>query len=276
MKAIKNLLSFFIPLAVMLLSFVIYLLSNNLVANFKQNILNDYSILIVANTPLEKDKYKDLAGIDVGKIEVLQRDKIVENLKSSLSDNSLDMLKRKLPYFYNIYLEVFPTTDELIEIKKILESDKNIKKVEVFTKNHNQVFELFVLIENISAILFLLILVFAIIIISKQVKIWFYEHHEKIVIMKLHGASTIYSASPIINYALIGALLAFIASAFSMIFISDNLNLFIPYNIKDLNIDVSMEFELVKLFFLSFFISIATIFGVLFNYSFKQWKKHYW
>lgn len=270
MKAIKNLLSFFIPLAVMLLSFVIYLLSNNLVANFKQNILNDYSILIVANTPLEKDKYKDLAGIDVGKIEVLQRDKIVENLKSSLSDNSLDMLKRKLPYFYNIYLEVFPTTDELIEIKKILESDKNIKKVEVFTKNHNQVFELFVLIENISAILFLLILVFAIIIISKQVKIWFYEHHEKIVIMKLHGASTIYSASPIINYALIGALLAFIASAFSMIFISDNLNLFIPYNIKDLNIDVSMEFELVKLFFLSFFISIATIFGVLFNYSFKQ------
>ena len=140
MKFLKNLFAFLIPLLSMLITFSIFLLINNVVENYKSKISRDYSIVIVTNTPLEKDSISELAGIKVEKIQVLPNDKIITSIKSSLSDNSIELLKEKLPNFYQIYLEIFPTSSELEEIKETLLQNKNIRKVEVFYKNHNQTY----------------------------------------------------------------------------------------------------------------------------------------
>ena len=50
-----------------------------------------------------------------------------------------------------------------------------VKKVEIFSKNHNQIYLLLLIIQKIIAIVFVVILLYAVIIISKQIKIWFYE-----------------------------------------------------------------------------------------------------
>ena len=126
MKFLKNLFAFLIPLLSMLITFSIFLLINNVVENYKSKISRDYSIVIVTNTPLEKDSISELAGIKVEKIQVLPNDKIITSIKSSLSDNSIELLKEKLPNFYQIYLEIFPTSSELEEIKETLLQNKNI------------------------------------------------------------------------------------------------------------------------------------------------------
>ena len=71
MKSLKNLFAFLIPLIAMLLTFSIYLLITNVVDNYKKKISNDYSIVIITNTPLLKDNIDKLAGIKVSKIKCL-------------------------------------------------------------------------------------------------------------------------------------------------------------------------------------------------------------
>ena len=78
MKFLKNIFAFLIPLLSMLITFSIFLLIDNVVNNYKSKISRDYSIIIVANTPLEKDSISELAGIKVEKIQTLPNDKITE------------------------------------------------------------------------------------------------------------------------------------------------------------------------------------------------------
>ena len=52
MKFLKNVFAFLIPLLSMLITFSMFLLINNVVDNYKSKISRDYSIIIVANTPL--------------------------------------------------------------------------------------------------------------------------------------------------------------------------------------------------------------------------------
>ena len=145
-----------------------------------------------------KKKYhylEQLAGIKVEKIQNLPNDKIISSIQSTLSDTSIELLKQRLPNFYQIYLEIFPTSSELEDIKQTLLQNKNVKKVEVFYKNHNQIYLLLLLLNSVSFILFFIITIFAIIIIAKQIKLWFHEYSVKISILRLHGASILYSAS---------------------------------------------------------------------------------
>ena len=69
MKFLKNLFAFLIPLLSMLITFSIFLLIDNVVDNYKSKISRDYSIIIVTNTPLEKDAIKELGGIKVERIQ---------------------------------------------------------------------------------------------------------------------------------------------------------------------------------------------------------------
>lgn len=268
MKFLKNTFAFLIPLLSMLITFSIFLLIDNVVENYKTKISRDYSIVIVTTTPMEKENISELAGIKVEKIQSLPNDKIISNIQSNLSENSIELLKQKLPNFYQIYLEIFPTSSELEEIKKTLLQNKNIKKVEVFYKNHNQIYLLLLLLNSVSFILFFIITLFSIIIIAKQIKLWFHEHHLKISILKLHGASILYSASSILVNALISSFLAFIISGIFLYYVSHNMSVLFPLELHDIiDIDINLGIELMKIFLLSFAISIFTIFGVLLKYK---------
>ncbi len=268
MKFLKNTFSFIVPLTAMLLSFIIYMFASNILQNYKETIANDYSIVVITNTPLIKENLAKLANIRVHKIITLERNNIIKNIKSNLSKSSINLLKRKLPHFYKIKLEVFPTTSELQTIKNILYTNKNVRKVEIFSKNHNNIYLLLLLLSQISFVLFTIITIFAIIIISKQIRIWFFEHHEKIKILKLHGASILYSASTILNYAIFSSLISFLIVAGIFMYLINDISMLLPNDLGNIIIlSLTLESSLMKIFLLSFGISIITILGVLFKYK---------
>ncbi len=268
MKFLKNILAFLIPLCAMLLTFTLYLLINNVVENYKNKISRDYSIVIVTNNPLIKENIDELADIKVQRIQTLPKEKIIDDIKSNLSSTSIELLKKKLPYFYQIYLEVFPTTSELETIKETLLENKNVRSVEVFYKNHNQTYLLLVLLSSISFILFFIITIFAIIIIAKQIKLWFHEHSTRIAILRLHGASVLYSGSAVLNYAILSSFLAFLIVGILLYYISNNMGILFPIELHEIiDVEINLKYELFKLFILSFAISIFTILGVLLKYK---------
>lgn len=271
MKSLKNILAFVIPLTSMLITFVIYLFTHSVIDDYKDNISNDYSIVIVANTPIIKEDFDKLAGIEVSRINTLQKERIIKNIKNDLSKDSLMLLRSKLPFFYKIHLERFPTALELLKIQKQLKEDKNIKSVEIFSKNHNNIYLLLIIINQITFVLFTVILIFTIIILAKQVKIWFYENANQITILQLHGASILYSASKIIKHALLSAFIAFILASTLVLMMSINISLFIPSELQAiLNTQINVKDQIINLFSLSFGISIITIFGVLITYKIQN------
>ena len=268
MKSLKNHLAFVIPLLAMLITFAIYMFTTNVIKDYKKSISDDYSIVIITHTPIIKDNFNLIAGIDVVKITSLRKDKIISKLKNDLSNESIMLLKRKLPFFYKIHLVDFPTSSELAKIRKELKLNKNIKNIEIFSKNHNQVYLLLIIINKIVVTLFSLILIFTIIIISKQVKIWFYENATQITILQLHGASILYSASKIIKQAVFGSFLAFVLVSSFVFFISFNMNLFVPQELQGIiTSELNLQSLLLNLFLLSFGISFITVMSVLISYK---------
>jgi len=271
MRFLKNTFTFVVPLTAMLLSFIIYLFASNILENYKIKIANDYSIVIITNTPLIKEKIIKLDNIKVKKIITLDKKSVIDNIKSNLSKASIDLLKKKLPYFYKIKLEVFPTTSQLERIKNILYENKNITKVEIFSKNHNSIYLLLLLLNQISFILFSIILIFSIIIISKQIRIWFCEHHEKITILKLHGASILYSSTNILRYAILSSFVSFLIVSLVFVYLLSNIDLLLPYDLKNIVfLSLGANSALIKIFLLSFGISILSIIGVLLKYKLKH------
>lgn len=255
----------------MLITFSMYMFTEEVITNYKTKISDDYSIVVITNTPLVKDDINDLAGIDVKKIVTLDKTQIIDKVKDTLSENSLFLLKQRLPFFYTIHLETFPTSSELETIKKELSQIPNVKKIEIFSKDHNKIFSLLVLNQNIIIVFFVISLLFAIILFSKQIQIWFYEHQEKITIMQLHGASIIYSASMVIKHALIGALIAFFIVTGLLFFAFNNLSLIFPPELASIiDIDPTLDKEIALLFIMSMVISLTTIIGVLFKYKLKK------
>jgi cell division transport system permease protein len=66
--------------------------TQEIIANYKTKISDDYSIVVITNTPLIKDDINSLAGIAVKKIVTLDKEEIIHKVKDSLSENSIFLL----------------------------------------------------------------------------------------------------------------------------------------------------------------------------------------
>lgn len=267
MKYLKNLFSFVLPLLTVLFSFLIYIILNDVVANYENKISKDYSIVIVTHTPFDKESIGSVGGVDIESIETLDKDEIIKSFRNKLSPNSLDLLKKKLPFFYKIHLERYPTKSELELAIKELKTIKNIKRVESFQKDHTTIYSLLSMIQNIVIVIFFISLVFSFLIISKQIKIWFFEHAKRISIMQLHGASIIYSAKPMIKLALNSSFISLIIVSIALIIFTTNTGALIDKDLYEIiKIDFNIAFVIFKIAVLSFSISILAILGVLFKH----------
>lgn len=266
MKLLKSFASITFPLVVMLFMFSIYLIVTKVVDNYKQNITNDYAILAVTNTPLSS--IDNVAGINVKEIEPLSRESIIKNVQKNLSENSVDLLEKKLPYFYKIYLEEFPTSLTLEKIRKELSSISNVKKVETFSNDHNKLYSLLILVQNIIFILFGAVLLLSVLLLSKQIKIWFFEHNDRISIIQLHGGSLLYSSKPILKTILASAIFSSVLSSILLFVVISNIDIIIEPEIMSLIPSVlSMEMEIIQIFILAIVIPSITFFGLLVKYK---------
>lgn len=268
MKYLKSLFSFVLPLLTVLFSFSIYIVLNDVITNYEEKISKDYSIVIVSYTPFDKNSISSVGGVDIESIETLDKDEIIKSFKNKLSPNSLSLLKRKLPFFYKIHLERYPTKSELDLGIPQLQKMKNIKRIESFQKDHSTIYALLSMIQNIVIVIFFISLIFSFLIISKQIKIWFFEHAKRISIMQLHGASIVYSAKPMVKLAINSSFISIIVVTIFLILFVNNTGAFIDKDLFEIiKIDFNIPFVIFKIAILSFSISILAILGVLFKHK---------
>lgn len=256
----------------MLFTFSLYISINKIVSSYENSINNDYSIVIVSTSPIIKSKILDIKNINIKKITHLKREKILKNLNRDISTGTYKLLEKKLPYFYTISLKKFPTSSKLLEIKNRLKKISGIKRVETFSKNHDNVYSLLLLVKTIVSVLFLSILVFTFLIMVDNVKIWFYEHQERLSIIKLHGGSIFYASKPIIKIALFSSIFSSLLVIALVYFLKNNLALILDIEILNIIIHHLNDytiFEISLVFIISIILSFITVFGILIKHRLK-------
>jgi cell division transport system permease protein len=189
-------------------------------------------------------------------------------MQQKLSQSSIKLLKQKLPFFYKIYLDNYPTISELLLIKKDLKNMSNIKRVETFSSDHSKIYSLLILSEQIVSIVFIFIMLFAILILYKQISIWFFEHYKRILIINLHGGSILYSAMPIIQVAFVGSIIASALTVLLSFEIKNNLPLILSPEILNIIVDIdNLDVNYIQIVLMSFGISLISILGVLIKHK---------
>ncbi len=270
MKVISRYLSFVIPLSAMLLSYTMYLTLYKVVDNYKKSIVSDYAIVVVSHESIDEDAI-DKLDIGMRTFQELDKDKIIENLKDSLSDNSVELLNKELPNFYQLKLVDYPSTAMLVAITTKLKTISSIIEVEVFAKDHNQQYFMFLMLYDIINIFFFVIVLFSFLTLLKHIKIWFYENKNRIYIMQLHGASLFYCSKPIILTALFSAIYSSVIAIFIIYYILNNLSLFVSKELMKYNyIQVEFNSDYFSIFALSFFISTVTVLMVLIKQKYEK------
>jgi cell division transport system permease protein len=255
---------------VVLSTFALYSAIGNIVDEYKKTINNDYSILIISSIPVDQEKIKDVSNLDIQSVKVLKRDEIIIDLRTQLSKSSLKLLEKKLPFFYSIFLNEYPTTTQLKKFKIQLKQIKSIKKVETFATDHNKVYSLLILTQKIVQVILVFVFIFSFLILSKQIRIWKLEHTQKILIIQYHGGSILYAIAPMIKIAILSAIISSCIVIFGVMFLTSNLSMFLtPEILSILPKEDYISVNIPLIFILSFAISIFSIVAVLLKHKTK-------
>jgi cell division transport system permease protein len=264
--------SFFIPIYLVFFALLSYIAVYKIVQNYEKSINNDYSIIVISNLPILDKKEDIIKQFKLKDINILSNQKILPKLKEDLNDESIVLLKKQLPYFYTIKLNTYPTKEKLNILKHKLLTIKGVYKIETFSKNHDVVYTLMLLLKTILGFVLSLIFVFGVFIISNQVKIWYYEENEKLEIISLLGGNIFYGAKSLIKISIFASLLASMLAIGSFIFLIQNLDKIFINDIVTLiqrYYTAFSEVEFIVIILIALVMSLVTIFGVLIKSSKK-------
>lgn len=268
MKLLKTVFTFTLPLSVMLIIFSIYLVVNQVVHNYKTTLTDDYIIIVTADAPLTE--LNSVAGKQVKEATMINQDDIIKNVEDTLSESTIKILNKKLPLFYRISLSELPTKEELDLIREELKGLPNVQSIEMFLEDHKQTYSFLIMIQDMSFVLFTVVLAFSALLVIRQVRIWFFEHSRRIKIMELHGGSILYSSKPIVKVIIISSILSCIIT-FGVMYSSLNsvAMLVQPEILPFIPSLVNLQFDFIKIVLLSFAIPVVTFMGLLIKYKLK-------
>ncbi|MFC2073248.1 cell division protein FtsX [Campylobacterota bacterium] len=190
-----------------LLGIEFYLVFERTTNTYEKGLKEGYSMLVVTHKPMELSKFQTLND-HISTSEKIKREDIVSEVAKGVSKSSSEEILAALPYFYNLGLDEYLHTSGVEEIKKDLESDANIKKVEMFGSSYNSSYRLFSFIKFILKVFIIFMAVVSLFLIIKQMEIWKYAHKERMQVMEIFGAPLMLRSGVLFRVAFVDAVFA--------------------------------------------------------------------
>lgn len=207
MQSIKNHLSLVIALFSILFSIQIFIVVDRSLDAYKQNLVNNYSVIIVSQKRLSKDDVTALNAM-ISDIKELTPDNVVDRLNTGMDKKNIEYLKLTLPKFYKLSLEHYPSPSEIEKLTKNLLSNSSIVKVENFSHTHDLTYKLLLLFKAVVSVFAISILIVTSLLIFKELKIWQFKHTERMSIMGLFGAPVWLRSAVLFRLSIFDALIA--------------------------------------------------------------------
>ena len=223
MKSFKNHLGVIIPLVALLVGIQFILLADRVVGEYEAVMNKDYSIIIVSQNELNVTDIRPLV-YTFEALEPLSSKPVLERLAKDISSKNIAVLQNALPKFYSLKLNAFPSTQYMQKIK-------------------DRIYKILQLVKNISAIFSALIGLIGLMLISKQMRIWLYEHKERIEIMTLLGAPSWLKSGALYKTALFDSFIATVSVVVFYLILPD------LQPIKDAVTELNINFPAIDVFY---------------------------
>ena len=265
MRFFRTHLSLILPLLFMMFAFEFMIIINSTLNEYEKNLSKDYNIIVASSNELNKNIIKTQIPSLVS-LKLLDPKDLIERLKNDISDKNLRLLRESLPKFYSLSLDYLPTQSELADIKNKLLKIYGVKKVETFSKTHDKIYSLMVLTEIVFWFFLVIIIMLSFILFLKQMRIWLYEHTQRVEIMCLFGAPFWFRSFMLYKIVFIDC---FIAYLFLLIFFNQFYNLSIIKNsLKMVDItlpNINLFLNLSSIFLVTLAVCLLCVNSVMFK-----------
>ncbi len=131
MKSFKNHLSLVVALLSILFSIQIFIIVDRSIEAYKENLANNYSVIIVSKKTLDDKTILSINDI-ISSVSELSADSVIKRLNSGLKAKNIELLKLTLPKFYKLGLTHYPSPKQIKRLRQNLLKNKSIIKVEDF------------------------------------------------------------------------------------------------------------------------------------------------
>jgi len=258
MKYLKSHIFLIFALVSILFSIETYFLFNKIVSKYEEKIAKNYTIIVVSKTPIKEIKFENIS-----KITPIDIKSSLENIKKQLKNFDINKIKSKLPHFYKIHFKRFPTPSELNSLERTLLKNPNIKRIESFRQNQNQVYNLLLITKLIATIFMVIILFISFLLIIKQLEVWKFEHSDRMYIMELFGAPFWFRSAILLKLAVVDSILS-IGIIFVIIeyILSSNMYQGLLSQLQ-IDVNVNVFYDLGLFFLISLVISLFSTFIVI-------------
>ena len=261
---LRHYLSLMVPLVALLVGIESILLINRALDSNEQLVSKSYAIVLVSNTKLSIESLKEKIPESLY-LKELDSSSILKEINDSFSTPIFGELKDKLPYFYSLKLSTFPNQLRIKTIQKEISKIADIIRVESFSKSHNQIYKILVLMKGSIITLCFLIFILSVLLMIKQVEVWLFEHSERMEIMTYLGAPSKFKNGPLYKLALIDSIISSLIVMAFVVFISKNPKIISIMTFLDIDLfnltSLIMDFGI--LLFSAYCISIISVFMVI-------------
>lgn len=193
MNLFKTHIGFIFTLLLMSFCFHFHYFIKELSKNYEQELNKDYSVVLVSEQEIQAVDLNHIKHF--ASLQNLSTEEILNKFKKDISEKNLASLKAKLPNFYSIKFNKFMSQNEINQIKKQLLKIPNVLKVETFSKTHIKIYKLLKIVDFISLASLIFTSILSIFVFIKQIKIWEFEHSNRIYILSIFGANFFQRAS---------------------------------------------------------------------------------
>jgi len=207
MKLLKNHISLILALFSILFAVQIFIINDRALEAYEEKLSSNYSMIVVSTTPISLAEFQKYSS-NIKTVEQLSADEMIKKLEENVSPKNLALLKLSLPKFYRLSLKTFPTSYEVKKLTESLKKNSAITKVEDFSSNHDTVYQLLILFKQITQLFTGVILIVTVLLIAKELRIWQFQHSERMAIMGLFGAPVWLRSAVLFRVALIDALIS--------------------------------------------------------------------
>lgn len=207
MRAFKSHFSLTLALFAILFSVQTFISVLKIVDSYEVRLQNNYSMIALSHADIKQATI--IAHIKSTQSFIkLSNDTVIKELDQKLNEKQINLLKATLPYFYELKLKHFPKPEEIQAIQKKLLTIDGIFQVESFSKRHDQVFDLLVIIKTIIKLFGILAIVIGVLLILKEMRLWQFAHQNRMHIMALFGSPIWLRSAVLFKFAIVDALLA--------------------------------------------------------------------
>ncbi len=237
MRSFKNHLSLIMALFTILFAIQIFINVQRAVSAYETTLSDNYSIIVISNSALTATQLTNAHSM-IKSSETVSVDEVLNKLTHDMKQKNVDLLKISLPKFYRIRLDRYPSPEQIASVSSALKRIKSITKVESFSQSHDRLFGLLVLVKYVVVVLAVSTLIVTTLLIIKEMRIWQFQHMERMNIMALFGAPVWLRSAVLFRLAIVDAVIASILV--SGTFFALNMQPIIHDRLQQVNISITL------------------------------------